>query len=306
MEILIYGFGRMGLVHYSILNSIIPNANFTFVDPNKILNVISKRNIKGKFLSSDEKIKNSFDLTLITTPPFIHAELVKKCVNRGDTVVFVEKPFGGHSNSSFDLDVKNIFIGYVLRFNPIVDWVKNNVNPNDVSVCSAKYLSNTIENKPKGWRNGPYSGVLNEMGSHVLDMINYLFDIEDFKITNSEMSSVISDVDDEVEISLLSKNRNFHFHFNWVDKSFRKPVFQVSIKLKNNDIITFDQQKVVIKNQLDEKTISVVDLNQDIPFYLRGVDFTKQMQDLTNQRDIMCSLNEAVTVNRIMKEITTR
>jgi predicted dehydrogenase len=306
MEILIYGFGRMGITHYSILNGIVPNANFTFIEPNKMLNLISKKNVKGNFLTSDEKINNAFDLTLITAPPFIHKELADRCISRGDKIVFIEKPFGGHSNSTFDLGVTNVFIGYVLRFNPIVNWIKNNVDPNDVLECSAKYLSNSIVNKPNGWRNGPYSGVLNEMGSHVLDMINYLFGIEDFEITKSEMNSIISDVDDEVSISLLSKKRRFDFYFNWVDKSLRKPVFQVSLKLKNNDLITFDQQKVVIENKLEEKTISVVDLNEEIPFYLRGVDFTKQMQDLTNKREVMCSLDEATTINRLMKEILTR
>ena len=306
MEILIYGFGRMGITHYSILNGILPEANFTFIEPNKMLNFISKKNIKGTFLTSDEKIKRAFDLTLITTPPFIHKQLADKCISRGDKIVFIEKPFGGYSNTTFDLDIKNVFIGYVLRFNPIVDWVKNNINPNDVLECSAKYLSNTIENKPKGWRNGPYSGVLNEMGSHVLDMTNYLFGIEDFEILKSELNSVVSDVDDVVKISLLSKNRSFDFYFNWVDKSLRKPVFEFYLKLKNNDFITFDQQKVCIKNNSEEKTISVVDLNQEIPFYLRGVDFTKQMQDLTNKREILCSLDEASTVNRLMKEIITR
>ncbi|WP_339882846.1 hypothetical protein [Polaribacter vadi] len=306
MEILIYGFGRMGITHYSILNGILPNAKFTFIEPNKMLNFISKKNIVGNFLTSDEKIKKPFDLTLITTPPFIHSELANSCIKRGDKIIFIEKPFGGHSNSSFNLGVKNIFIGYVLRFNPIVDWVKNNINPKDILECNAKYLSNTIENKPKGWRNGPYSGVLNEMGSHVLDMINYLFEIEDFNIEKSELNSIISDVDDEVKISLSSKERKFNFYFNWVDKTLRKPVFQVSIKLKNNDLIVFDQQKVVINSKSGEKTISVIDLDQEIPFYLRGVDFTKQMQDLTNERKVMCSLEEAVTVNRIMKEIIER
>mmetsp|Transcript_194 Transcript_194/g.206 ORF Transcript_194/g.206 Transcript_194/m.206 type:complete len:307 (+) Transcript_194:26-946(+) len=306
MEILIYGFGRMGITHYSILNGILPNANFTFIEPNKMLNLISKKNIKGNFLTSDEKIKKSFDLTLITTPPFIHKELVNKCIKRGDKIIFVEKPFGGHSNTSFELDVKNVFIGYVLRFNPIVNWIKNNIDPNDVLECSAKYLSNTIENKPIGWRNGLYSGVLNEIGSHVLDMINYLFSIEDFKIKDSETKSIISDVDDEVKISLMSKERNFDFYFNWVDKSLRKPVFQGSVKLKNNDLIIFDQQKIVKKNEEGEKTISVVDLNQEIPFYLRGVDFTKQMQDLSNTREVMCSLDEALTINRLMKEVIER
>ena len=167
-------------------------------------------------------------------------------------------------------------------------------------------MSNTIENKPKGWRNGPYSGVLNEMGAHVLDMANYLFGIDDFKVVGSELNSIVSDVDDEVKISLLSKNRKFEFYFNWVDKSIRKPVFEIELILKNGDLITFDQQKIVIKNKTREESISVVDLNQEIPFYMRGVDFTKQMKDLTGNQDVMCSVAEGITINRLMNEIIKR
>ena len=296
----------MGLTHYSILNGFLPNAKFTFVEPNKMLSFISKKNIKGDFFTDDKNIKKRFDLTLITTPPFIHEKLLNNCINRGDKTIFIEKPFGGHSNRSLDLVGNNVFIGYVLRFNPIVNWVKNNINPMDVLECSGKYLSNTIENKPKGWRNGAYSGVLNEMGSHVIDMLNYLFNLSEFEIKKAEIKSIISDVDDVVNVDLVSKERKFNFYFNWVDKSLRKPVFQVSLSLKNGDFLTFDQQKITIKRDEEIKTISVVDLDQEIPFYMRGVDFTKQMMDLTGEKEIMCTAKEAITVNRLMNEIITK
>ena len=37
MKILIYGFGRMGLTHYSILNSLLNKSSFTFIEPNNKL-----------------------------------------------------------------------------------------------------------------------------------------------------------------------------------------------------------------------------------------------------------------------------
>lgn len=303
MKILIYGFGRMGITHYSILNSIVENAKFTFVEPNKKLNFISRKNIQGTFLPNDDKINEPFDVTLITTPPFIHLDLFKRCVNRGDKKIFIEKPFGGHSNFNLEVNKYNLYIGYVLRFNPIVNWVKTNINQQEIIECNAQYLSNTIEKKPAGWRNGSYSGVLNEMGSHILDLTNFLFDIKDFKIDEREIVSVVSDVDDIVKVKLSSNNRIFNFHFNWVDKSIRKPVFKIVLKLKDNSIVTFDQQKVVIEKDDEVNTISVVDIKEEIPFYLRGVDFTKQMLALIGNGDKMCNLDEALTVNKLMKEI---
>lgn len=303
MKILIYGFGRMGLTHYAILNNLLPDAEFTFVDPNGLLNLISKKNIKGRFLKNDKSLSSNFDLTLITTPPFIHEQLVKNCLDRGDKKIFVEKPFGGHSNFKSDITNPNVYIGYVLRFNPINQWVKSNINPNDIIECYSEYLSNTIENKPKGWRNGAYSGVLNEMGSHIIDLNNYLFSIKDYTIESKEIKSHISDVDDEVTFAIDSNNRKFNFYFNWVDKSIRKPKFLVRLKLKDGREITFDQQKITISKDGDVKNISVVELEQDVPFYLRGVDFTNQMEDLIYSQQTLCSIKEALTVNGLMKKI---
>lgn len=304
MNILIYGFGRMGITHYSILNSLLENSNFTFIEPNKKLSFLVKKNIDSKFFKSDNLIEDKFDLTLITTPPFIHHELIQNCINRGDSTIFVEKPFGGHREHNTDYDFRNLFVGYVLRHNPIVTWVKKNINSRDVSEINAKYLSNTIENKPKGWRNGAYSGVLNEMGSHLIDLTNFLFDINDFTVHSSEIKSHISDVDDEVKASVYSKNRKINFYFNWVDKSIRKPIFEFSIRMKDGSNIIFDQQKLVMlnKNKIINK-ISVSDLAQTVPYYLRGIDFTNQMVDLIGHQKVISDSQDAQLVNIIMNKI---
>ena len=68
MKILIYGFGRMGLTHFSILNSLYPEIEFSVIEPNKILRTILKKNINAKFYSDDSSLEKAFDITLITTP----------------------------------------------------------------------------------------------------------------------------------------------------------------------------------------------------------------------------------------------
>ena len=51
------------------------------------------------------------------------------------------------------------------------------------------------------------------------------------------------------------------------------------------------------------ENISVVQLEERIPYYLRGVDFTKQMEDLLEDQHTLCSITEALVTNNLMKEI---
>jgi predicted dehydrogenase len=309
MKILIYGFGRMGLTHFSILNGINPKIQFSVIEPNRLLRGLLKKNINARFYADDSNLKDAFDVTLITTPPSIHLQLLEKSLQRGDKKIFIEKPFGGHTNIKLNniLKYKNIIhIGYVLRFNSCIQWAKSHINPQDIKSIHGQYLSNTIEKKPTGWRNGPFSGVLNEMGSHVIDLIQYIVGDDQIEILSSQKESIISDIDDIVEATLKTKSDiSISMYFNWVKKDIRKPVFNIEIEMKDGYKYSIDQQQV---NKYDHKgdiieKISNTDLAKTIPFYLRGVDFTDQMLDLLGEQKIMASLNEALVVNQLMNKI---
>jgi predicted dehydrogenase len=308
MKILIYGFGRMGLTHFSILNGLDPTLDFSVIEPNKILRNILKKNINAKFYADDSTLKEAFDITLITTPPSIHLQLLEKSVIRGDKRIFVEKPFGGYTNTKLKdvLESNAIHIGYVLRFNPCIQWVKTNINPIDIKSIHGQYLSNTIEKKPTGWRNGSFSGVLNEMGSHIIDVIQYIVGNVQMEVLSSKKESVISDIDDIVEATLKTKsNISVSMYFNWVKKEVRKPVFGIEIEMNDGIKYSIDQQQINKYSSNGDfiEKVSVTDLAIAVPFYLRGVDFTNQMLDLLENQKIMASLNEALSVNVLMEKI---
>jgi predicted dehydrogenase len=308
MKVLIYGFGRMGLTHFTILNGLNPNLNFTVIEPNKILQNILKKNLNARFYTDDSILSEAFDITLITTPPSIHLKLLERCAKRGDKKIFIEKPFGGHTNINLDniLVSDTVSIGYVLRFNPCIQWVKTNINPKEIKSIHAQYMSNTIEKKPDGWRNGPFSGVLNEMGSHVIDLVQYILENEKMIILNSKKESIISDVDDIVEADIKTENNiSVSLYFNWVKKEIRKPVFNLKIEMKDGFKYSIDQQQVNKYNLNGDfiEKVSVIDLAKTVPYYLRGVDFTNQMLDLIGDRKIMATVNEALEVNRLMAKI---
>jgi len=309
MNILIYGFGRMGLTHFTILNGLNSEIDFTIIEPNKFLRSLLKTNFdKVTFYKDDSSLYKAFDITLITTPPFIHLELLKKSINRGDKKIFVEKPFGGYTNTTKDplFNSKNLYIGYVLRYNPCIQWAKSNILTKDILSIKGQFLSNTLEKKPVGWRNGHFSGVLNEVGSHVIDLIQYILGTSSMDVQSANKQSIISDVDDILDAELKTDtNVTVSLHFNWVKKEIRKPIFSLEILMKDGTKYFLDQQQVLFYNDIGKNIdkISVTDISESVPFYLRGIDFTKQMEDLLDDCSVMANVNDGLGVNKIIKKI---
>lgn len=304
-KILIVGFGRMGLTHYSILNMLLPEAEFHVIETNRKIERLFKKNFpKIMFYTNEEALPIiSFDLTLITTPPFIHANLVEKAIIRKDKIIFVEKPFGGFMNNAFHLEGP-VFVGYVLRFNPCIQWIKSNIDATSITKISGSYFSNTIESKPKGWRNGNYSGVLNEMGSHILDIINFIITLDNVTVIHSEIKSKYSDTDDIVNAKLLSGDTEVEINLDWVNKNYRKPEFQLELLLNTGERYVVDQQKITeYSGDTVVTVVSVASIKTNVPYYLRGVDFTLQMEQLVSNQENLCNLENALVVNSTIKKL---
>jgi hypothetical protein len=54
------------------------------------------------------------------------------------------------------------------------------------------------------------------------------------------------------------------------------------------------------------KRISIVDIAQKVPFYLRGVEFTNQMQDFIGSKNTITSLSDALITRTVIKKLITR
>ena len=88
------GFGRMGLTHFSILNTH-PSVKIVSVcDQSATMLKILGKYVDVKTYSDHTKMLDDSDLecVIISTPGDSHAEIVKTCLKRG-LHVFVEKPF---------------------------------------------------------------------------------------------------------------------------------------------------------------------------------------------------------------------
>jgi predicted dehydrogenase len=290
-KLIIIGWGRMGITHASIINGLYPNKYDTIiVEPNRKVRLITRQTFGYKVVKDISDISLLNAKVLITTPPIMHKDLTDIALRCGANSVFVEKPFG-----LFDKRVSDdprITIGYVLRFTEIAQELKNIISAEGCVRIQLDYSSHTLTKPPKGWRNSIHGGVLNEMGSHLIDLMLYLGGEHNFKIESSFVKSVISDVDDIVSVKGTLGNIKVELSLNWVNSNYRKPIWSGSIET-NNRILQFDQQS--IDGGFDAARVD---------YYVRGRDFSLQMKHfIENDKTIICDSLQANKVHDVIMKI---
>lgn len=290
-NVIIIGWGRMGVTHTSIINGLYPKSfKFIVVETNRKVSKITRNTLGYQVVSDIDEIALKDAFVLITTPPSIHSSLCAKVLSNGAQSVFVEKPFG-----LFDNRVNNdsrISVGYVLRFSEVAQKLKAIIQEEGCTHISLDYSSYTLIKPPKGWRNSVYGGVLNEMGSHLIDLMLYLGGGQEFKVLKSSIQSVISDVDDIVKVKGLLGNIEVELSLNWVNSDYRKPVWSGFVRT-SKQTVRFDQQS--IDGGFDAASVD---------YYVRGRDFSVQMKHfIENDKSIICNSNEANMVHDVIIKI---
>jgi len=267
------------------------------------------------------------DGVMILVPNAYHFDLVKYCIEKG-IHVFVEKPFTlsyKDSKSLVDLaKAKNVKgqVGYVNRFNPVFQRVKNLLDQNVIGEIS-HYLNRMtggviLKESNKGWRND-YSkggGCLFDYGPHCFDLSSYFFGT-DVQVQSSVLKRIFStSVDDMVYATLLHNNKIVGFNYiNWSDSSVRKATNNIEITGSKGKILASKQELSIFLTEANKEMnlekgwnqIYVTDENMDVPYYLRGEDFSRQLiefSDLLNGKidESISSLYSASITDRLLEE----
>lgn len=301
VKIGIVGMGRMGITHYSIINSH-PNVEVVSIsDKSKsILDVFSKYlpNLK---VYTDYKLQleeMDLDGIIVCTPPNLHYEICKYACEKG-IHVFCEKPFT--TSPVLAKELSDMFIsaglvnqvGYVNRFNDVFVGVKYVVNQGvigNVVHFKSEIFSRTVSapESGDGWRSKRESGggVVYEMAVHALDLINYIIGVPT-KVIGSTMSHVYSrNVEDIVSTTFLYDTEcRGSLYANWCDTSYRKPSNKLELFGSKGKILADQHGMKIFLNESNENlkfrsgwnTVYITDLFKPVPFYVRGNEFTRQL-----------------------------
>jgi len=323
IKIGIIGMGRMGITHYSIINSHPKVKIMAVADTSSLILSIMKKYIAGINVYEDYNRlfdNEILDAVIVCTPPTLHFPIVKKAGLKG-IHVFCEKPF----TTKLDLakELSHLFeskglqnqVGYVNRFNDVFRTVKQYLDKGIIGkiiLFKSEMYSRTITKSDEGktWRDSRENGggAVIDMAAHAIDLVNYLVGKPD-KVTGVSLTSIFSqNVEDAVNATFLYKNGiSGTLNVNWSDESYRKPTNKIEVFGSQGKILA-DQHgiKIFMKKSLPAynlhdgwNTIYITDVFKPTPFYVRGNEFTAQLYHFIdciegNEKLNICSFKDAI------------
>lgn len=314
-KIALIGIGKMGLSHLAIANNTPGLEVVAICDTSRNFLRFIRRNIKINTYKQYDKMIEDIDLdgVLICTPNSSHFPITKYCIEHGLNV-FIEKPLTTNytdSKTLIDLaDNNNVKgqVGYVNRFNPIFNYLKNLIDQNvigEITNYNNQMIGGVILKKhTKGWRNNYLKGggCLYDYGPHCFDLSIYLFG-QNVSIQSSTLKKVYStNIDDIVEATFLHDNKITGTNYiNWSKSGERKANNIIKIEGTEGSI-TANKQEIIIDLKKDQpklklskgrNQIYITDLNTEVNYYLRGEDFSRQMEEFSNL--VNNKINESIS-----------
>ena len=210
------GFGRMGITHFSILNTH-PSVKIVAVcdRSNTMLNILKKYVDIGTYSDYRKMInEEALDFVIISTPTDSHSEIIKVAVDN-NLHTFTEKPFSvtvaDGRETLAHLEEKTLVsqVGYQSRFNEVFMEVKrlldNGLIGEVKNFSSEMYGATVLKDSKASWRGKRQmgGGCMYDIASHCIDLVLYLLGQPD-KVVGSIMQSIYSsDVEDLVSSTFI-------------------------------------------------------------------------------------------------------
>ncbi|MCG3703943.1 Gfo/Idh/MocA family oxidoreductase [Aliarcobacter butzleri] len=290
MKALIIGFGSIGKRHYDVLSKL---SQIRGID------LVTKQNIENKICYKKLEVVNNinqYDYFVIASETNKHFEQLNFLEkNVKDKLIFCEKPL---FESKQDLEIKNnrVFIGYVLRFHPLLKKLKEFVKKEKILLVNAKCGQYLPSWRPNTDYKNCYSAKKDEGGgvlldlSHEIDYVQWLCgkinEIKSYQVKISDLE--ISSDDLSMLIGKTNKNILVSISMDYISKiTHRKLLVET---LEHAYELDFISNKLIKKDKNGlEETYGFSNLE-------RNYMFEKMHLDIFNQQKNVCTFKEALEV----------
>ncbi len=220
LNVAVIGAGMMGRHHVRVFDEL-KNARLVAVadvDKKKLEELRKKYKISVYTDYMEMLKKEDVDAVSIAVPTTLHARVAVDCIKAGKHVL-VEKPLS-HSlqeakkivDAAKKHEVK-LMVGYVERFNPIVQKLKKLLSSNVFG--EVHFVATTrIGPFPKRIRD---VGVITDLATHDFDVIRFLLEKEPKKIFASTISGIKTKFEDVADVMLFfSSKLKANVEANWI------------------------------------------------------------------------------------------
>ncbi|KIM05862.1 MAG: oxidoreductase [Sulfurovum sp. AS07-7] len=290
MKILIIGFGSIGKRHCEVLSKF---AEVQSVD------LVTKQNIEDKTCYKNLEVVdnlNQYDYFVIASATNKHFKQLKFLEeNVKNKLIFCEKPL---FESKKDLEIKNnkVFVGYVLRFHPLLQQLRIFLETEKIISVNAKcgqhlptWRPNSDYKECYSAKNDQGGGVLLDL-SHEIDYVQWLCgqmsEIKSYQVKISDLE--INSDDLTMLIGKTNKDILVNISMDYISKITHRKLFVET--LEHTYELDFISNKLVKKNKLGlEEVYSFSNLE-------RNYMFEKMHLDIFNQQKNICTIKEGVEV----------
>ncbi len=295
----VIGLGKMGMSHYSIINTH-PDVEVVGACDSSGFMTGGMSKISGAtFFNDYKKMLDTceLDCIMIATPTSSHKKIVSDCLDRG-LGVFVEKPFclkveDGQAMVKAAKDKKvvnqvgfhNKFIG---TFSKVREFLDAGLIGDIYHILGEAY--GPVVLKPKGmtWRTkkSEGGGCLHDYASHVIDLMNYYLGMPT-GVGGTILQKIYSrEVEDAVYATLYyKKGLTGRLSVNWSEETYRKMSTMITLSGKKGKIIVDRQEcKIYLKEESPAfnlvkgwNVLYTTELTKPVWFYLRGEEYSAQI-----------------------------
>lgn len=296
-KIAIIGYGSIAKRHASNLKKYFNYKDLLIVSSQKINNFSSTRKIS---VLIEKKITH----IIVANETYKHIKVVKFIEENLENVnVLIEKPI---FEKNYNLQrLKNFYyIGYNLRFHPIIKYLKKNISTKKIlstNILCKSYLPtwrNREFNKTYSGKKEFGGGVLLEL-SHELDYIQYLFG--NYKILFKNLKKTINKkLNFKDSALIIGKTRDNNIILIDLDLFSYKNIRKIEIRTKNI-IYECDLNKNIIqKNYKNNKKIIIKNKTNNYDINDTYVDEIKSF--LTNKK-LLPKFNDGINTLRLIEKI---
>ena len=295
MKALVVGYGSIGKRHCEVLENLDFISSVSLVTSQEVRDKICYKNLQSVPNLSQ------FSYFIIATPTFLHLENLKFLDERvKGKIIFCEKPLFETAHK-FTPQNNKIFVGYVLRFHPLLQKLKELLANEKILFINAscgQYLPT--------WRNDDYKlsysadklkggGVLLDL-SHEIDYTTWLGGklnrIKSFKGKISDLEITSDDL-----CVILGKNQSgaiVNISIDYISKISRR---ELLVECENSTFrLDFIANKLVKKDKFDSEEIF------QTPNLQRNELFVKMHEDIFKEQKFICKFNEGLeTMETIFK-----
>ncbi len=254
LKVVIIGFGKMGLLHSTILSLLLQNPPRAIVDKSLTVRLGFSRLFGKKAVfhkNLEDALRDGADLIYVTTPTPSHYPILRTILSREDIRgVFVEKPPTATHIQLKELagavGRRAVMVGLQKRYSLpfrhgkilLEEGAVGEIEGVECYIKSGDILEKTSRFDAVG------RGVLLDLGIHLVDMLSWLFG--DLRVEEAAFKSIYTNVDDHFWLRLSSRDGfEIRAEVTWSDPAFRVPETLIRIRGSRGSLeVTEDYLKI--------------------------------------------------------------